>query len=135
MSEKLCPKCGEVKPLDKFYANKRAKSGKSSRCLDCSKKAARDWAIKNPDAILSTSFKHRYGITLPEYKALLASQDSACAICGSLQRGRYRLSVDHNHVTGKIRGLLCNPCNQAIGLFKEEKDTLESAIKYLEAHS
>ena len=76
-----------------------------------------------------------FGITPKEYDGLLKDQGGKCAICGAIDSdstGR-RLAVDHDHVTGKVRGLLCHNCNVGIGNFKDDPNLLRKAIKYLEA--
>lgn len=65
-----------------------------------------------------------------EYEARLAAQHGGCAICGGKPKKR-RLSVDHDHVTGHIRGLLCHSCNLAIGLFRDDTTLLMFAVAYL----
>jgi len=78
------------------------------------------------------SLKKRYGITLEQYDELLAKQHNRCAICGRHQAGlRVSLAVDHNHSTGKLRGLLCDMCNRGMGLLRESTDLLVKAINYL----
>jgi hypothetical protein len=67
-------------------------------------------------------------LTLIEYNKLIEKQNGKCAICGKITK----LGVDHNHITGKIRGLLCPTCNSALGLFYDNKLILLNAIKYLE---
>lgn len=80
--------------------------------------------------------KYEYGITEEEYKILLKRQKGKCAICRRLQRvKRWRLAIDHNHRTGKYRGLLCNTCNTAIAFFNEDIIILQRAIEYLKEHS
>lgn len=65
---------------------------------------------------------------------MFAAQAGCCAICGTHQDAlKLTLAVDHNHDTGKVRGLLCNPCNAAIGRFKDSTSMLRAAIRYLEA--
>lgn len=79
--------------------------------------------------------KELYGLTVDQYETMVKSQNGKCAICGNGHTGSItskNLSVDHNHSTGKIRGLLCHKCNMGIGYFKENIDTLKSAISYLE---
>lgn len=76
----------------------------------------------------SVWLKHKYNITTEEYDKMLAEQDYRCAICkGSLEMDR----IDHCHKTGKVRGILCNDCNLGLGLFRDNKDYLKSAIEYL----
>lgn len=77
----------------------------------------------------STLASHR--LTLAGYKRMYASQDGACAICEA-KREPMGLVIDHNHATGKVRGLLCNACNIGIGHLKDSPDVLEAALQYLE---
>ena len=65
------------------------------------------------------------------YRRLHVERDGRCDICQKINHGRYGLSVDHNHKTGEIRGLLCRKCNMAIGLIGDSPDTLARAIAYL----
>jgi len=78
--------------------------------------------------------KRKYGITQEDYDLMLENQSHGCNICGA-PRGRSRLSVDHCHTTGKVRGLLCNNCNSGLGWFKDAAAVLASAIKYLNESS
>ena len=72
-----------------------------------------------------------YGITEDDYNRFLVRQEYKCGICG---REKEKLHVDHNHKTGKVRGLLCNKCNLAIGQFGDDIQTLQKAIFYLRFH-
>lgn len=79
---------------------------------------------------------NEYGITFDEFNKMLEKQNYKCKICGKeetkeLKGTKWKLSVDHCHKTGKVRGLLCRDCNFAIGLFKDNIKTLENAIQYL----
>lgn len=95
------------------------------------------WCVKNRDKVRSynkkTLLKIRYGLTLDEYSRMLASQNGKCAICyrenNHLNR---KFAVDHDHATGKIRGLLCFHCNLGIGNLQDSTIVLQSAIQYLE---
>jgi hypothetical protein len=87
---------------------------------------------QHPEIRLRADLKRRYNVTLEEYKALLASQNGLCAICGEAERGKFtRLSVDHDHGDGKIRGLLCSACNSGLGRFKDKEELLIRALEYL----
>jgi len=76
--------------------------------------------------------RRTYGITLACYEDMHKAQKGLCAICGRPDEvdGR-RLAVDHNHDTGEVRGLLCGPCNRALGLLQDSTKVLENASKYL----
>lgn len=79
----------------------------------------------------------RYGMTPSGYEAMLVAQNHSCAICAAPQysgASKRRLSVDHCHDSGEVRGLLCGPCNAAIGLMKDDPKRLLSAVSYLHEH-
>lgn len=79
-----------------------------------------------------------YGITRQDYNTLLSQQDNKCKLCGGegfamAPGGKVKLVVDHCHATGVIRGLLCHNCNRGLGLFKDNLETLKTAISYLKS--
>ena len=77
--------------------------------------------------------KEKYNITLEQYNEMLIKQNSKCATCGKDQsKFKRAFDVDHNHITGKVRGLLCWHCNLLIGHAKEDINILKNAIKYME---
>ena len=93
---------------------------------------------KRTKEIKECSLKRNFGITLNDYNKMVEAQNGVCAICGQPETdmdGRSKkirsLAVDHNHKTGKVRGLLCGKCNKAIGGLKDNIKTLESALNYL----
>jgi hypothetical protein len=87
----------------------------------------------NPRQTKGYRLKYRFGIDMADYDALLEKQGGVCAVCKQEDPVKGRaLAVDHNHKTGKVRGLLCSKCNKGIGLFKESPELIEKAIKYLE---
>jgi len=114
---------------------------------EANRKRKHDWDVKNRDrelkkkkenyrnnklAIREWILKKKYNISLLEYEVLLNKQNGCCAICGKHQtQFTISLSVDHNHITGKIRGLLCHKCNRGIGLFDDSPETMERASFYL----
>ena len=94
---------------------------------------------RNSDYTRALELRRRYGVTIEWYDAKLEAQGNVCAICGcketSVIRGKVlRLAVDHDHDTGKVRGLLCADCNRAIGAMRHDTQRLRSAIAYLELH-
>lgn len=82
---------------------------------------------RHPDRRRDTLMRHKYGLSLREYDALIEAQHWQCAIC----KREAKLVVDHDHATGRVRGLLCNPCNTALGLLAENTTALGRAIRYL----
>jgi hypothetical protein len=79
----------------------------------------------------NTDFRRHYGISLEYYNSMLAEQGGRCAICGS-QAGKRRLSVDHDHTTNEIRGLLCTDCNFGLGILVDSIEHINIIISYLE---
>ena len=86
------------------------------------------------EEIKQYGLKKRYNISIEEFNQMLVNQNHKCKICGvdELNAGKKGLSVDHDHKSGKVRGLLCSNCNTAVGLLKENINILKSAIKYLD---
>ncbi len=74
-----------------------------------------------------------YGITFDNYMLMLKKQNGRCAICGRKEKIRHYLSVDHDHQTGKVRGLLCTPCNAGIAFLGDSFDRIESAFNYMKS--
>lgn len=139
---KICTKCEQEKELSKFYKDKAQKSGLRPSCIACEKKyrsenkhIKKQWQLKNRHKDRNSHYKRNYGITLDDYNELLKSQHNKCAICKSTETKnkltKY-LVVDHCHESSKVRGLLCDKCNTALGAFDDNIDTLKEAIKYLE---
>src|SRR5262245_2625847 len=80
--------------------------------------------------------KTKYGVSQAHYDAMLAKQDGVCAVCKRLQqRKNYRLSIDHDHTTGAVRGLLCSDCNLAIGFLGDSPERAEKLARYLQSHA
>lgn len=105
------------------------------------KDATKKWIENNKESIINNQLKHSYGISLDKYKEMLEKQNSVCAICNKSERGLSksnrvkRLSIDHDHKTGKVRGLLCHKCNMALGWVDDDIDLLYNLIKYLTIHN
>lgn len=79
--------------------------------------------------------KKKFGITLEDYNSILENQNYKCAICENNKSGGMgTFPVDHDHKTGKVRGLLCMKCNTGLGLFLDNEDLLLKAIAYLKKH-
>ena len=83
----------------------------------------------------SASLKHLYGITIEEYEEILAIQEYACEICQQpIGQESKRPYVDHDHETGKLRGLLCQNCNSVLGLAHDSPEVLRRAADYIERY-
>ncbi|MFE7780319.1 endonuclease VII domain-containing protein [Streptomyces nigrescens] len=134
---KVCSICKETKPRDMF--GRRTNGYSRSECKPCAAARTRKWVKENPERMRAlnraTTLRRYYGITEAQYDSLLEAQDGLCLICrspGDPDR-RVPLVVDHCHDSMRIRGLLCNPCNQGIGFLRDSVEILRSAIEYLEA--
>lgn len=88
------------------------------------------WSKLHPDRRAATTRKSRFGITPRQYAALKTAFPS-CGICGKPPASK-SLDIDHDHLTGEVRGLLCNNCNQGIGHLKDSPNNLRAAAVYLE---
>jgi len=87
---------------------------------------------ENPEIRLRNDLMKMYGISLEDFRLMEASQGGVCKICGRPPSGKQkRLQIDHDHSTGKIRGLLCSNCNTALGLFKDNPHAIDAAAQYL----
>lgn len=150
---KRCAACREEKPFDDFYRdNSNKRDGRQSRCKECSLRYNAIWEATNKErrrhqpsrynyrATYEQRFKRKlrgYGITQAEYDAMLMEQDYKCAICGSDEWGRKGVNripspcIDHDHTTGKVRGLLCTWCNSLLGYAREQEAIMTNAMAYL----
>lgn len=126
---KRCCKCKTEKDEQDFHRNSASKDGLHGECKDCAKQIRRDQYKDNPDLLREANLLRYFGIGIQEYNKLHASQGGCCAIC---KKKLETLSVDHDHTTGAIRGLLCPQCNFGIGNFLNDIGLLKSAIAYLE---
>ncbi len=130
METKTCPECGEEKPTDDFYFQRRA-------CKPCVREHQRRFRDSQPDYNHSRNLQRRYGLSVDEYQTLLANQNFACPICeveisNTIEyKGKRPVAVDHNHETGDVRGILCSMCNLMLGHARENTSILYRAIVYL----
>lgn len=137
---KLCSKCKEIKSLDCFSNSKSKKDGKHPLCKPCDSYRKKQRRINHPHLEKDRKLLTNFGLTPEAYDMLLKKQRNCCAICGLSASEHYvsnkkvRLCVDHCHITGDIRGLLCYTCNRALGLLKDNTIVLSKAVKYLNKH-
>jgi len=128
-----CRKCGAANPED--YAKWRPRL-----CRDCANAYRREYykAKQGSDVSYAQLLKREYGLTLDEYNAMVQQQGNRCAICRrpetmKMRGGQIRrLSVDHDHATGLVRGLLCQRCNLVVWALEDNHTTLDAVRAYLE---
>lgn len=118
---KRCLTCGVLKPRSEFRVNNGLRDGRSGHCRECA-----TWHSR----------RSRYGITRDDFDAMLARQGNVCAICKrhpEERNGKSKWNVDHDHETGKVRGLLCSACNIGLGVL--ERGDIERLQAYLAQHA
>lgn len=136
---KQCGKCGQTQ---------RYKS--TSGCVTCGRERCRkhyqanterrketgaEYRKNNPGSWRRAHLKRAYRMTLEEFNKLFQRQGNRCAICYSETHGGRGWHVDHCHASGKIRGILCHPCNSTLGYAKEDVARLKACASYLRKHS
>ncbi len=139
MDKKECTKCKKKKALTEF----RSRGGDQkhllkSYCNKCLKEEHREWCKRNPERVKKHRANEdtlhrrcvRRNIKVDEFFEALEKQSYTCKICYSAITIEHS-AIDHNHHTGEFRGVLCKTCNRALGLFKDNPETLENAAVYL----
>ena len=127
--KKRCSMCRKYKEYSEFGKQSSLKNNLRSGCRACYAKKDKEYQKKHAYSYRAM-IKKLYGISIKEYRIMLEHQNNQCAICGTIQKDR-RLSVDHCHQTGVVRGLLCNSCNHMLGNAKDDPSVLSAAIEYL----
>lgn len=135
---KKCVKCKIDKSSDNFSLTKNKQGTVYSRraCKECNSKLALTWHYNNKERSLANNKRYRLyrmGLSQDDYDLMLQEQDFKCAICGDELLGKANFPpVDHCHKTGKVRGILCINCNHLLGKAKDNIQTLQAAIAYLQ---
>lgn len=163
-TQKCCTKCKRTKPKTDFFNRTlpSGRTGLKSWCkscgyshhaswckkleskklISCRRKAVyaanpepaitrvKKYARQNPDKIKSAALLRRYGVSLQAREEMFAKQGGVCAIC----KQKKKLGIDHDHATGKVRALLCSPCNTALGLLQDSARLVYAAAEYLAQH-
>lgn len=162
---KTCTTCRETKSLMDFNGRAETADGKQYSCRTCVQRAryrkryAEDADFRLARAAHNRRFREAkgadwvrernrrfklarsYGMTLEQFAAMNEAHGGVCAICkrppygGRPDARKQYLSVDHCHDTGRVRGLLCDGCNSALGMFDHSIDRLAAAIEYLRLHA
>lgn len=137
---KYCRKCKLIVPIEPDSGDVRAKNRRNRLCGPCRREYMRAWTAQRTADLIETRrrwlLKKLYGITLEQYDEMLKRQGGGCAICRATTEdwranGSRSLPVDHDHKTGKVRGVLCGKCNKGIGLFRDDPTLLQAAVAYL----
>ncbi len=155
--KKLCPTCKKRKLASEFHRSKTSSDGRQGYCSSCSCDRFRKWRSDNLEKANASlrerkkkpeikvrinvaqrkynreisRFK-RYGLTKNDYLALIEKQESKCVIClGNFDWDNNPAYIDHDHITGIVRGLLCSSCNKGLGHFYDDPASLSRAIEYL----
>lgn len=156
---RACNMCNVVKPIEDFYINQwycrvcstaQATAYKKAhpewnreqaklyrdRYPEKKQEQTKAWRSHNPEYRRKYTLKTVYNLTPEQVEKMLAEQGSVCAVCGTDKPGGPRTAktwtVDHDHETGRVRGLLCTRCNRALGLLRDDPMVLRAAIAYLE---
>ena len=129
---RVCPDCGIEKLASEFNKYPKNKSGLYTYCKPC--KYIRYKNRRTPEQRRLERVKACYGLEPEEYNELVKAANKTCQICGTPEGDDKptKLVVDHCHDTGKVRGLICDRCNRALGLVGDNTKTLSNLITYLE---
>ena len=151
MQTKKCSTCHVEKDVSEFSQASNYKDGYRGQCKKCRCTYQRVYN-QTPDGktaqarakvrmrprrthlvMRNEKLREKYGISHTEYEHILIEQGGGCAICGSQKsRGRYeRFHVDHCHETGQVRGILCHPCNMALGQLGDNLESIMRVMNYL----
>lgn len=159
---KPCTICGVSKPLAEFDSARGYPQGRCKPCnvaysrdyaarnrdavrANVRRHVERSWTSEDRRRKrLGYQLKHAFGLSLVQFDAMVLAQGGKCAICGDVpvpgvaknghRRANSRLCVDHDHVTGAVRSLLCQPCNTAIGMLRDDPERCIAAAAYLRRH-
>ncbi len=140
---KVCTRCQADKPLTEYFS----RGGKlshlyKSRCKSCMQQQRQQWALDNKQHLNEWRRKNwveagrrfrRRGATQELYDTLYEAQKGCCALCNEPEEKFAWLCIDHDHDTGRIRGLLCPNCNRGIGLLRDNSQLLRKAAEYIES--
>lgn len=159
---KTCSKCKESKPLTEFWKQSSNRDGLHIWCKGCagashkqwvennrarSAEIKREWCARYPErsreiarkhyrtnrkSILEKDRQRRYGVSAKDVEQMRLTQGGVCAICKVSPK---RFHVDHNHLSGKVRALLCGNCNLALGHLKDSAILARAAATYLDKHN
>ena len=120
-----CRACDRTRSAAKYAANPEKHKQTIAKCVAANPE-------KYKQASKANYLKRIYSLTLDAYAQLLTAQDGVCAICHQPEPNKQALSVDHDHATGRLRGLLCGSCNRGIGLLQDSPAIITAALDYIQ---
>lgn len=162
---KVCGACGELRSSGEFYKDMTRADHLSPSCKSCIKRDRLSYYERNKDQIKArvaayqkanpevqarsvakrrangkrrlADVRQRYGVSEEQYAEMMERAGGVCEICGRVpsEVSKKGACVDHCHDSGKVRGILCAPCNAGIGSLQDDPAVLRRAIEYLETHS
>lgn len=140
---RICYKCGKNLPLSEYHKNSAAKYGLDGKCKECTTQLKAGFLEKNPTYFKDYHQRNKnrrnaqqrfrnYGLTDEQYKHIFIMQGERCAICWSKDHNSRNWHVDHDHQTGKVRGILCHDCNHMLGGARDNPTALARGVQYLQ---
>ena len=132
----------KIKPCPVCQTTEHPKAqSKGFLCKPCASNRANQWNRDNPDQLRNRHIKKTYGLSYEEYQEMFDKYDGTCWVCREPEIDKHAktgaiksLAVDHNHHTGKVRGLLCRRCNVSLGLLRDSTEILNNMITYMEKY-
>src|SRR3954447_2103828 len=127
--QKYCPRCATTQPVAMFGRNRAASDGLTAYCRPCHNTVTKQSVERLYGNTRDYHLRRRYGITSADVHAMVEAQGGTCAVCDGKPE-----HVDHDHATGRVRGILCFNCNQALGNARDDVQVLKGLIDYLRLH-
>lgn len=139
---KRCSSCDTVKAPADFARNRARPDGLADRCKSCMnnneayKKQKREYgqSAAGQAMLLRSHLKLQFNMTVEQKQEMFKNQDGKCAICSKAFQNLKAACVDHDHSNGKVRDLLCKPCNAFLGKIEKSQEVLTNLASYVEKH-
>jgi hypothetical protein len=122
--------CRCIKPLDDFPRNRSTKDGRATYCKPCHNQRMKETSERLYGGHANFLRQRRYGVSADEVAEMVRHQGGTCAIC----RTKPAVHIDHDHATGRVRGILCFACNRGLGKAGDSVEVLKAMIAYLREH-
>jgi hypothetical protein len=140
-SRKVCSKCGTPLPLNAFANSRGSPDERRPDCRSCHSQYWIPYKVQAQPRQRDAHLRRTYdGFSDDDYQHLFELQRGLCASCGNSETVRHYgklapLATDHNHATGHVRGLLCQACNRALGLLRDDPERIEALLRYARSTS